>query len=211
MSEHVWRRPLPTPQRATQAACFIEPSLGSGSRGRYAAERLRSTSVGPARHCFRGETRWGGGARVVALRHDVTLAVPLAQPHAVNALLVADARPPDCRANPLSLDGTSLGYFDHVAHEVSHAPSYRGQLRLLSQQVCSSPRSRRCAGAAGLVGTIACSLSREAVVLTGGTDAVCLHRSARREARLVAGSCRSRREERDLCFARYVDAASDGL
>lgn len=52
----------------------------------------------------------------------VTLAAPLASAHAMGEILVADTRPPDCRANPFSSNGVALGYADYSgAHETLHA------------------------------------------------------------------------------------------
>ena len=52
----------------------------------------------------------------------VTLAAPLGMSHGVGEMISADERPQDCRANPFSSDGTSLGYSDYTgAHELLHA------------------------------------------------------------------------------------------
>lgn len=52
----------------------------------------------------------------------VTLASPLAAPHALGEVLVASTRPPDCRDNPFSSNGSALGYTDYSgAHELMHA------------------------------------------------------------------------------------------
>ena len=66
-----------------------------------------------------------GGAAVTVtsvVGSTATLAQPLAMPAAVGALLLPDARPADCRTNPMSVDGDALGYATFVGvHEVMHA------------------------------------------------------------------------------------------
>lgn len=52
---------------------------------------------------------------------DVTLASPLSAAHAVGEMILGDVRPPDCRSNPFSANGISLGYTDYSGpHEVLH-------------------------------------------------------------------------------------------
>lgn len=52
----------------------------------------------------------------------VTLAAPLGAAHGFGEILTANERPADCRANPFSSDGISLGYSDYTgAHELLHS------------------------------------------------------------------------------------------
>lgn len=68
-------------------------------------------------------TLGGEAVRVIALGDDrLTLAAPLAAAHPAGEPLQAATTIPDCRANPFSPDGHTLGYWEFSgAHEILHA------------------------------------------------------------------------------------------